>query len=93
MIQSLKCKETEKILHRQYSRKFPNNIQRPGLRKLRMLNRANSLSDLAVPTGNRLEPLVGNRIGQHSIRINNQWRIFFKWTNDNIYDVEIVDYH
>jgi len=93
MIQSYKCKETKKIFHRQYSKKFPNDIQRPALRKLRMLNRASALRDLAVPPGNRLEPLHGNRKGQHSIRINDQWRICFKWHNNDAYDVEIIDYH
>jgi len=93
MILSFKCKETEQVSHRQYSKKFPKNIQRSSLRKLRMLNRASSLEDLAAPPGNRLERLMGDRIGQHSIRINKQWRICFEWKNDNIYDVEIVDYH
>jgi len=93
MILSFKCKETERVSHRQYSKKFPKNIQRSSLRKLRMLNRASSLADLAAPPGNRLERLMGDRIGQHSIRINKQWRICFEWKNDNIYDVEIVDYH
>jgi proteic killer suppression protein len=69
MIQSYKCKETEKIFHRQYSKNIPNDIQRPALRKLRMLNRASALRDLAVPPGNRLEPLHGNRKGQHSIHL------------------------
>jgi proteic killer suppression protein len=93
MIQSYKCKETEKIFHRQYSKKLPNEIQRPALRKLRMLNRARALRDLTVPPGNRLELLHGNRKGQHSIRINDQWRICFKWHNNDAYDVEIIDYH
>ena len=93
MIQSFKCKETDKIFHRQYSKQFPNDIQRHALRKLRMLNRAFVLGDLTVPPGNWLESLHGNRKGQHSIRINNQWRICFKWRNKNAYDVEIVDYH
>ena len=93
MIQSYKCKETEKIFHRQYSKKFPRDIQRSALRKLRMLNRAYALGDLTVPPGNRLEFLHGDRKGQNSIRINDQWRICFKWLNNNAYDVEIVDYH
>ena len=93
MIQSYKCKETEKIFHRQYTKKIPNDIQRPALRKLRMLNRAYSLRDLTIQPGNRLEPLHGDRKGQHSIRINDQWRICFKWHNNDAYDVEIVDYH
>jgi len=93
MIQSYKCKDTEKIFHRQYTKKIPSDIQRPALRKLRMLNRAYSLGDLIVPPGNRLESLHGDRKGQHSIRINDQWRICFKWRNNDAYDVEIVDYH
>ena len=93
MIKSFKCKETEKIFNRFVSRKFPNDIQRAALRKLRMLNRAVSLQDLLVPPGNRLEELKGNRKGQHSIRINDQWRICFKWMKNDAHDVEIVDYH
>ena len=93
MIISFKCKETEKIFNRLFSRKFPNSIQRVALRKLRMLNRAVSLQDLLVPPGNRLEELKGNRKVQHSIRINDQWRICFHWRKSDAYDVEIVDYH
>ena len=93
MIQSFKCKETEKIFDRGYSKKFPKNIQRPALRKLRMLNRVRTLNDLRVSPGNRLESLHGNRKGQYSIRINDQWRICFKWGKNNVNDVEIVDYH
>jgi proteic killer suppression protein len=93
VIRSFRCKETEKIFNRLVSRKFPNDIQRVALRKLRMLNRAVSLQDLLVPPGNRLEELKGNRKGQYSIRINNQWRICFKWVKTDAHDVEIVDYH
>ena len=93
MIQSFKCKDTEKIFNRNFSKKFPNDIQRVALRKLRMLNRATILNDLKVPPSNRLEPLKGNRKGQHSIRINNQWRVCFKWRKGDAFDVEIVDYH
>ena len=93
MIKSYSCKETEKIFNRLYSRKFPTDIQRSALRKLRMLNRAISLQDLRVPPGNRLEELKGDRKGQHSIRINDQWRICFTWQNSEAFDVEIVDYH
>lgn len=93
MIRSFKCKETEKIFSRTFSRKFPNDIQRVALRKLRMLNHAVSLQDLKVPPGNRLEELKGNRKGQHSIRINDQWRICFNWKKNDSYNVEIVDYH
>jgi len=93
MIQSFKCKETEKIFDRKYSKKFPKTIQRPALRKLRMLNQARTLNDLRIPPGNRLESLHGNRKGQHSIRINDQWRICFKWHNKDAHHVEIIDYH
>lgn len=93
MIRSFKCKETEKIFTREYSKKFPHSIQRSALRKLRMLNRANNLSDLTNPPGNRLEALKGVRKGQMSIRINDQFRICFKWHKDDAYNVEIVDYH
>lgn len=93
MIRSFLCDETERIFHRQRSRKFPHTIQQVALRKLRMLNRATSLQDLLVPPGNRLEKLKGNRSEQYSIRINGQWRICFKWVDGDVLDVEIVDYH
>ena len=93
MIRSFKCKESEKILSRTYSKKFPHSIQRSALRKLRMLNRAKNLNDLHVPPGNRLESLKGDREGQMSIRINDQWRVCFKWHENDAYNVEIVDYH
>ncbi len=93
MIRSFRCKETEKIFNRQYSRKFPSDLQRVVLRKLRMLNRAKMLKDLLVPPGNRLEALKGERKGQHSIRINNQWRICFNWQENDAHNLEIVDYH
>ena len=93
MIKSFRCKETEKIFNRQFSKKFPADIQRVILRKLRMLNRAMILQDLKVPPGNRLEELKGKRNGQNSIRINDQWRICFIWKENNAYEVEIVDYH
>jgi len=93
VIESFKCKETEKIYNRQFSRKFPTDIQRVALRKLRMLNRAMMLQDLKVPPGNKLEELKGKRKGQHSIRINNQWRVCFIWKENNAYEVEIIDYH
>lgn len=93
MIRSFKCKETEKIYSRYFSKKLPNEIQRPALAKLRILNNAQSLNDLRVPPGNRLEELKGDRKGQHSIRINNQWRICFIWKDNDANDVEIVDYH
>ena len=93
MIKSFNCKETEKIFHRQVSLKLPHDIQQVALRKLRMIHRATSLTDLRVPPANRLEKLKGDRAGQHSIRINDQWRICFFWESTDAYDVEIVDYH
>jgi proteic killer suppression protein len=93
MIESFKCIETEKIFNRQFSRKLPQGIQKKAFRKLRMLNRSSILNDLKVPLANRLEALSGDRKGQYSIRINDQWRICFKWEKGNAHDVEIVDYH
>ena len=92
MIKDFKCSETEKIWQGRVSRKLPQNIQNVARRKLRMLNNAFDLNDLRVPPANRLEALKGNRTGQHSIRINQQWRICFIW-NDGALNVEIVDYH
>ena len=93
MIRSFKCKETEKIFHRRVSKKFPQNIQRISLRKLRMLNRAKNLDDLKNPPGNRLEALKGDRKNQYSIRINDQWRLCFEWEKHDSFNVEIIDYH
>jgi proteic killer suppression protein len=93
MIQNFKDKETQKVFERERSRKLPLDIQQVALRKLRMLNRADTLQDLRVPPANRLERLVGDREGQHSIRINDQWRICFLWQDGDALDVEIVDYH
>ena len=93
MITTFRCKETEKIFNRQFSKKLPHDIQKIAFRKLRMLNRATILNDLKVPPGNRLEPLHGERKGQYSIRINEQWRICFRWTEKDVHDVEITDYH
>ncbi|MDJ0818324.1 MAG: type II toxin-antitoxin system RelE/ParE family toxin [Desulfobacterales bacterium] len=93
MIRSFKCKETEKIFNRHFSNKLPQNMQRVALRKLRILNRSVNLIDLQVPPGNRLEALKGDRKGQHSIRINDQYRICFLWKDNDSYEVEIVDYH
>lgn len=93
MIESFRCKETEQIFRRQYSRKLPTEIQKVAFRKLRMLNRSSTINDLRVPPGNRLEALSGNRKGQFSIRINDRWRICFVWRDGNVWDVEIVDYH
>ncbi len=93
MIQNFKDKEAKKIFERQRSRKLPPEIQQVALRKLRMLNRAQTLQDLRVPPANRLERLSGARAGQYSIRINAQWRICFEWEAGNALNVEIVDYH
>lgn len=93
MIKSFRDKETEKIFNRQRSRKLPSDIQQIALRKLRMINRAQSLQDLRVPPANRLEKLAGDRAGQFSIRINDQWRICFIWQDGDVFEAEIVDYH
>lgn len=93
MIKSFKDKETEKIYHRGYSQKLSQNIQKIAMRKLWMLDAAPDLNSLRMPPFNRLEALKGDRKGQHSIRINKQWRICFVWSEDNAYEVEIVDYH
>ena len=93
MIRSFKDKETEKIFHRTFSRKLPHDIQQIAFRKLRMVNRAVTLNDLRVPPANRLEKLLGHREGQYSIRINDQWRICFKWHEGDSHNVEIVEYH
>lgn len=93
MIKSFKDKETEKVYERLYSKKFQQEIQRTALRKLRMLNNARSLQDLLSPPGNHLEKLKGSRMGQHSIRINDQWRICFVWRGSDAFEVEITDYH
>lgn len=93
MIRDFKDKETQRVFERKRSRKLPSDIQQVALRKLRMLNRAETLQDLRVPPANRLERLVGNREGQYSIRVNDQWRICFLWQDGDALDVEIVDYH
>lgn len=93
MIVSFKDSETEKIYNLTRARRLPSDIQQIALRKLRMINNARNINDLRVPPANRLEKLTGNRAGQYSIRINDQWRICFDWQDDNAYNVEIVDYH
>ena len=93
MIRSFRCKETQRIFQRVFTKKLPQGIHRAALRKLRMLNRAESLQDLRVPPGNRLEALYGDREGFYSIRINDRYRICFQWHEDGAHDVEIVDYH
>jgi toxin HigB-1 len=93
VIRTFASKATEKIFHRQPAQKFPSNLRRVAQRKLLLLDAAEQLDDLLVPPGNRLEKLAGDRKGQHSIRINDQWRICFRWSEGDAYDVEIVDYH
>lgn len=93
MIQSFADPETELIWSGRRSRKLPPDIQSVALRKLRMLNQARVLQDMRIPPGNRLEALKGARKGQHSIRINDQWRICFEWQDGGPHHVEIVDYH
>lgn len=93
MIQFFASKETEKIFHGQVSRKLPLDTQKTARRKLLYLEDADDLQDLLAPPGNRLEKLRGDREGQYSIRVNDQWRICFIWQDNRAYDVEIVDYH
>lgn len=93
MIKSFLDKETDKIFNRQFSSKLPQNIQNIARKKLVILDAVSEIEDLRVPPGNRLEALKGNRKGQHSIRINNQWRICFIWKDGDSYNVEITDYH
>ena len=93
MIRTFRSKETEKIFQRQPAQRFPPDLRRVALRKLLMLDAAERLEDLQVLPGNRLEKLAGERKGQYSIRINDQWRICFRWNEGDAYDVEIVDYH
>lgn len=93
VIETFHDEETEKVFHREFSRKLPVQIQPVALRKLRMLNNAYSLNDLNITPANHLEKLSGDRGGQYSIRINDQWRICFDWRGNNAYDVEITDYY
>jgi len=93
MIKSFRDKETEKIFNRQFSGKLQQNIQRVARKKLVILDAAPELTDLRIPPGNQLEALKGDQKGQYSIRINDQWRICFKWSDGDAYDVEITDYH
>jgi toxin HigB-1 len=93
LIRSWKDREAEKLFDRQRPRRLPADLHRTALRKLRMLDAATALDDLRIPPANRLEKLSGDRAGQWSIRINDQWRICFAWRDGNAYDVEIVDYH
>jgi proteic killer suppression protein len=93
MIQSFRDRETSKIWNREYSKRLPAEIQERALMKLQQLNAASDLKDLSIPASNQLEALKGDRKGEHSIRINKQWRICFKWKDGNASDVEIVDYY
>lgn len=93
MIKSFKSKEEENLFKRVRPRKLPQVTQRVALRKLLMLDAAVNINDLRLPPGNRLEKLMGDWAGQYSIRINQQWRICFVWSNGNAYEVEITDYH
>jgi proteic killer suppression protein len=93
VILSFACAETEQLFRAELSRRFPLNIQRAARRKLLALHAATELRHMAVPPGNRLEALKGGRKGQHSIRVNDQWRICFHWREGHACDVEIVDYH
>jgi len=93
VIKTFKDTETEKIYQRERSRKLPSDIQQVALRKLRMINNAININDLRIPPANRLEKLSGDRAGQRSIRINDQWRICFEWRGSDALNVEITDYH
>ena len=93
MIRSFADKETKKLFARKRSRKLPGDIQQRAYNKLVMLDAAATVEDLRVPPGNRLEQLSGDRAGQYSIRINDQWRICFTWRDGAAFDVEIIDYH
>jgi toxin HigB-1 len=93
MIRSFRDREAEKVFRRERTRKLASAVQRMAQRKLAVLDAAESLGDLRVPPGNRLEKLSGDREGQHSIRINDQWRICFRWRDGDAVDVEIADYH
>ncbi|MFM9913205.1 MAG: type II toxin-antitoxin system RelE/ParE family toxin [Methylophilaceae bacterium] len=92
MLQTFKCADTEKLFNGKRVARFAN-IERVALRKLEQLNLAQTIDDMRAPPGNRLELLQGNRAGQWSVRINDQWRLCFRWENNNALDVEIVDYH
>jgi toxin HigB-1 len=93
MIKGFRDKDAKRIWRGECVRRFAPDLQRIARRKLRMLNNARILDDLRVPPGNRLEALRGDRAGQHSLRINDQWRICFVWCDGDVLDVEIVDYH
>ena len=93
MILSFACAETERLFRGELARRLPPAMQRTARRKLLALNAATELRQMAVPPGNRLEPLKAGRKGQHSIRVNDQWRICFRWQGGQAHEVEMVDYH
>jgi proteic killer suppression protein len=93
VIKSFRDGETERLWKEQRTRRIPADLRKPALKKLQMLNAATALADRLVPPGNRLERLHGDREGQHSIRINDQYRVCFEWRESNAYNVEITDYH
>ncbi len=93
MIRTFRCRDTERVFQRQFARKFPRNIQQRAFMKLNAIDAATRVQDLRLPPSNRLETLKGDRKGQYSIRINDQWRICFLWQGGNAEMVEIVDYH
>jgi len=93
VIASFACRKTERLWQRRRDHGLPPQIERVALRKLTQLDRSREVRDLQIPPGNRLEALKGGRAGQHSIRINDQWRICFVWRGANAEQVEIVDYH
>jgi proteic killer suppression protein len=93
MIRSFRDRETKRVFSREARTKLARAVERAALRKLLLLDAAGSLDDLRVPPGNRLEKLAGSRSGQHSIRVNDQWRVCFHWKAGDAYNVEIVDYH
>ena len=93
MIRSFRDRDTERLFRREPIKRLPKSLLRVALRKLMLLDAADRLEDLRVPPGNRLEKLTKDRLGQHSIRINDQWRICFRWQSSGVEDVEIVDYH
>lgn len=93
MIRSFRDRDTERLFARDPVRRWAPDLQRAALRKLRMLDAAEVIEDLRVPPGNRLERLTGDRAGEHSIRVNDQWRVCFRWRSGDAFDAEIVDYH
>ena len=93
MIKTFRDKETEKVWNGIYSKKLPSEIQQIARRKLRMINNAQDINDLRVPPGNRLEKLKGDLSDFYSIRMNNKWRIVFKWIGSEAYEVQIINYH